>query len=86
MNLYKVSFDRSALKFLKTLKNSDANRIRAAIELLRANPIPPRALKLSDREGYRVRVGRFRIIYSFRSDILLIRIIKIGQRKNVYEK
>lgn len=84
--MYSLEFEPEALKFLKKMSSSDAKRIRAAVELLRINPIPPKALKLSNRDGYRVRVGNFRIIYSFKSEILVIRVIKIGQRQNIYKK
>lgn len=86
VNMYSLEFEPEALKFLKKLNSTDAKRIRAAVELLRINPIPPKAMKLSDRNGYRVRVGNFRIIYSFKSDTLVIRVIKIGQRQNIYKK
>ncbi|MFM6941209.1 MAG: type II toxin-antitoxin system RelE family toxin [Candidatus Planktophila sp.] len=84
--MYALEFEPEALKFLKKMNSADMKRIRAAVELLRINPIPPKALKLTNRNGYRVRVGNYRIIYSFKSDILVIRVIKIGQRQNFYKK
>ena len=55
------------------------------IELLGDNPLPPKALKLTGREGYRIRVGDYRIIYSFSSKQLSILVIKIGNRKAIYD-
>lgn len=83
--IFDLRLEAQALKFLKDLNKKDAARIRAALELLRLNPIPPKALKLSNRDGYRVRVGKFRIIYSFKSENLTIRVIKIAQRQSVYK-
>ena len=62
----------------------DRLRIIGAIELLGENPLPPKSLKLSGRDGYRIRVGDYRIIYSFNSKRLSILVIKIGNRKDIY--
>lgn len=85
MSRYRIVIEPKAVKFMATLKMADKRRIEGAIYLLGDNPLPPKAKKLADREGYRVRVGNFRIIYSFKSDILEIRVIKIGQRQNFYK-
>ena len=60
-------------------------RIIGVIELLGENPLPPKALKLTGRDGYRIRVGDYRIIYTFNNKQLRIAVIKIGSRKDVYE-
>jgi mRNA interferase RelE/StbE len=86
VTVYSVRIEPDALKYLKKLNSSDAKKIYAAIELLRINPIPPKARKLTNREGYRIRLGNLRIIYSFKSKALIIRVIKIGQRQNIYKK
>ncbi len=85
MSTYAVQIDPKPLKFLKTLKKTDRVRIDAVFQLLAENPIPPKALKLTDRDGYRIRVGDFRIIYTFRREVLVVRVLTIAQRGNVYE-
>ena len=67
-----------------TLPKKDCLRIIGVIELLGENPLPPKSLKLSGRDGNRIRVGDYRIIYSFNSKWLSILTIKIGNRKDIY--
>jgi len=84
MSQYEVRVDPKALKFLRNLKEVDQKRIDAALMLLGENPIPPKALKLTNRDGYRIRVGTFRILYTFKKDILIIRVIDIAHRRDIY--
>jgi mRNA interferase RelE/StbE len=79
-----IRIDPTPLKFLLGLKSSDQKRIEAAISLLATNPIPPKALKLSGRDGYRLRIGNFRVIYTIKREILTIRVIGIGHRREIY--
>jgi len=85
LSKYTISVKKKAQKYLATLPKKDRLRIIGVIELLGENPLPPRALKLSGRDGYRIRVGDYRIIYAFNSKQLSILVIKIGDRKNIYE-
>ena len=62
----------------------DQLRIVGVIDLLGDNPLPPKALKLRGREGYRIRVGDYRILYTFDGKVMAVLIIKIGHRKDVY--
>ena len=70
---------------MASIAKKDRMRIIGVIELLGENPLPPKALKLTGRDGYRIRVGDYRIIYTFNSKQLRIAVIKIGSRKDVYE-
>ena len=81
---YKVIIKPSAEKTLSKLPIDIQVRIGAAIELLSLNPYPPRAKKLVDRPGFRIRIGDYRIIYSVENLILTIYIVSIGHRKNIY--
>ena len=81
---YSVNFVPKAQKAFLAAPKSDRARISIAIELLRENPIPPKALKLKGREGYRIRVGKFRIIYTFDGSALTILVLDIGPRKEIY--
>ena len=62
----------------------DQLRIVGVIDLLGDNPLPPKALKLRGREGYRIRVGDYRILYTFDGKVMTVLLIKIGHRKDVY--
>ena len=79
MSKYTISVKRKAQKYLVTLPKNDRLRIIGVIELLGENPLPPKALKLTGRDGYRIRVGDYRIIYSFNSKQLSVLVIKIGK-------
>jgi len=84
LSQFTVRIERAALKFLGQLKAADRKRIGAALSLLQENPIPPRAKKLTGRDGYRIRVGDYRIIYEIQKGILVVLIIDIGHRREIY--
>lgn len=84
MSSFTVRIERTPRKFLKTVQISDRKRIDAALMLLAENPIPPKAKKLSARDGYRIRVGDYRIIYEIQKNILVVLIIDIGHRREIY--
>ncbi len=84
MTRYLVELRPQAVKHLRELNTKDQLRIVGAIELLSENPLPPKSLKLKGREGYRIRVGNFRIIYTFNSTQLIILIVDIARRREVY--
>lgn len=62
----------------------DQRKIQTTLILLTENPYPPAASKLINREGYRVRVGDFRILYEVNGTKLIIFIIDIGHRREIY--
>lgn len=82
---YKVIIKPVALKTLKKLPKDIQLRIRASIDLLAINPRPPKAIKLVNRSEYRIRVSTYRVVYQIRDNELIILIVKVGHRKNVYE-
>ena len=86
MSEFTLRIEKTPRKFLKTLNLSDKRRIDAALSLLSENPIPPKAKKLSGRIGYRIRVGDFRIIYEIQKSILVVLVIDIGHRREIYRK
>ena len=85
MGKYRVLIKPSALKELETIPGKkDRQRLVRRIERLGDEPRPPGATKLSGRELYRVRQGNYRIVYEIRDRELIIHIVKVGDRKNVY--
>ena len=84
MSQYRIEIGKKPLKFLASLKRPDQQRIKTVIYLLADNPIPRTALKLSDAEGYRIRVGQYRVIYTLDHKILRIQVIEIGHRREIY--
>ena len=85
MSKYLITISKQARKQLRDIPRKDRLRISGAIELLGDNPIPPKALKLTNRDGYRLRVGDYRIIYIFNSNRLIILIINIAHRSAAYQ-
>jgi mRNA interferase RelE/StbE len=82
---YQIEFTKQASKQLLGLPFNDQERIGAKIDNLIFNPRLSNATKLVGEEDlYRIRVGDYRIIYSIQDQKLLILIVKIGHRKNVY--
>ena len=61
-------------------------RIQGAITILANNPLPPVAKKLIGRDSYRLRVSDYRIVYSIHENILTVKIISIGHRREIYKR
>ena len=82
---YTIEFRPAALRELKALPREILQRISRKIDSLADNPRPPGVEKLSGSEdSYRVRVGDYRIVYLIEDRALLICVVRIGHRKNVY--
>jgi len=70
---------------LDKLSNSIAEPILEAIAGLEENPRPQGYKKLKGRDGYRIRVGNYRVIYDIYDKELIVDIITLGHRKDIYE-
>jgi mRNA interferase RelE/StbE len=82
---YSLRIKKSARKELESIATkAERQRIIGRIKSLADDPRPPGAVKLSGREWYRVRQGRYRILYSIEDTVLTVYVVKIGDRKNVY--
>jgi mRNA interferase RelE/StbE len=83
---YRVELARRAVRSLASLPRREQQRVRAAIDLLATEPRPPAASKLAgERHAYRVRVGVYRILYEIFDDRLLVQVVRIGHRRDVYK-
>jgi mRNA interferase RelE/StbE len=82
---YKILLSKTAVKTLDRLPNQVAENILRAIQNLITDPKPHGVKKLKGREGYRIRKGDYRIIYDVHDDTLVIQIIAIGHRKEIYD-
>jgi mRNA interferase RelE/StbE len=83
---YRVELRPAAVRALKQIDHQDRDRIRGAIALLSQDPRPPGARALQGRPGLRVRVGDYRIIYTIDDDVLLIVVVALGHRRDVYQR
>jgi len=82
---HKIEFRPSALRSLRKLARHAQIRIGSALDALAQNPFPPGVKKLiSEDNVYRIRVGDYRVIYQVESEKLLILVLKVGHRKEVY--
>ena len=84
MSNYQIEFTKSASKQLKKLPKEQQIRIQAKIDELADNPRPDGVVKLTNSENSRIRVGSYRIVYDILDDILLISVVKVSHRKDVY--
>ena len=85
MSNYKVYLSRKAQKQLDSLSDAIAFPILTAIAKLEQQPRPNGCKKLKGRDGYRIRTGNYRIIYEIKDFELIIDVIAIGHRKDIYE-
>lgn len=84
MASYNLVFKKSVAKDLRNIPKRDVQRILKRIESLRENPRASGCIKLSVQERYRVRQGVYRIIYEIRDLELIILIVKVAHRGEVY--
>lgn len=82
---YSLNFTKQSLKELEKINDPFYSNIKKAIIDLTSNPRPQGYKKLKGREGFRIRVGNYRIIYNIFEKILTIDVITIGHRKEVYD-
>ena len=84
---YEVRLAPAAVRRLRTLDPPGRRRVQAAIDLLAEDPRPPGARQLVGGAGeWRVRTGDFRIVYDIRDGALLVLVVKVGHRRDVYER
>jgi mRNA interferase RelE/StbE len=83
--IYRIDVKRSAAKALKSIPKRDRKRIANKIDSLSEDLPSPDTTKMKGNNPFhKVRVGNYRIIYEIQNDILVILIVKIGHRKDVY--
>jgi mRNA interferase RelE/StbE len=82
---YTIVLSKKAQKQLDKLSDIIAEPIFVAISELKENPRPSGCKKLKGREGYRIRIGNYRVIYAIFDNELLIDVITLGHRKEIYE-
>jgi mRNA interferase RelE/StbE len=83
---YELRFKPSVAKDLRGIPPVDVRRILERIETLRDDPRPAGSEKLSSRERYRVRQGNYLILYTVTDSEVLVEIVKIGHRGDVYRE
>ncbi len=85
MRKYSIEILQTVQKFITNLDKKTRNKILEEILDLENNPRPYGSVKLKGYDGFRIRVGDYRIVYEIKDNILLVTIVKVGHRKDVYE-
>jgi mRNA interferase RelE/StbE len=85
MAKYKLTFKKSVSKDLRSIPKKDVPKILNCIKSLADNPRAEGCIKLSGQENYRVRQGSYRIVYEIRDEVLIVNVIKVAHRSNVYK-
>jgi mRNA interferase RelE/StbE len=84
---YRIEVTHAAVRQLRRLDPSARRRVQAAIELLAEHPRPSGAKKLVGGDGeWRVRTGDYRIVYEVHDDVLLILVVAVGHRRDIYQR
>lgn len=85
--MYELLYSKEADKVLRKIPKADSSRIRAKLDVLAQDPYAPNnnVTKLQNRLGYRLRVGNWRVIYDVNETEIIIIVIKIGSRGEVYQ-
>jgi len=81
---YRLFLLPRAQKELARLPNPAYERIRAAVRALAEEPRPPGCRKLSGREGWRIRIGDFRVLYEIEDAQQTVTVVHVGHRRDVY--
>jgi mRNA interferase RelE/StbE len=85
MASYSLAFKKSVAKDLRSIPNKDVHRILKRLDTLCENPRAEGCVKLSNLEKYRVRQGVYRIIYEIQDNELIILVVKIAHRSQIYK-
>ena len=84
MAKYEIVFRKSVRKDLESIPKRDLQRILADIAELANDPRPMQSCKLSGSEKYRLRCGVYRVLYEIQDEILVVCVVKVGHRREVY--
>ena len=84
MAAYRIFFKKSVWKDFESIPKKELTRILERIDSLSENPRPEGSLKLTQQERYRIRQGKYRILYSIQDEELTVWVVKVGHLKKVY--
>jgi mRNA interferase RelE/StbE len=84
MEFYKVIFIKSVKKDFRKIPNLEVSKILNEIAELAKNPRSSKTKKLKGEKLYRLRVGNYRVIYDIQDNLMLIFVVKLGHRSDIY--
>ena len=84
--MYKIIFTKQVYKSIRRIPHDVVNRIRVRLDQIAEDPFSQHSnvTKLQNRQGYRLRVGDWRVIYAVQEDELVIVVLKVGSRGDIY--
>ena len=85
MESYKIVIKKSAAKEIERIEKKDRIRLIEKIRSLSSDPRPSGVKKLSGQEKYRMRQGNCRILYQVIDDVLVVNVVRVGHRRDVYK-
>lgn len=83
---YEIRFAERAIKEFNKLDGATKLRIARATKILASNPFPPKAKRVVGFDYWRIRVGDYRIIYEIHGKDLVVLVVRLGHRSNVYKR
>ena len=81
---YELLIERRAQRMLAKIVQPYRDRIISAVRHLAENPRPPEVKKLSGRDAWRIRIGSYRVLYEIHDAKLVVLVVEIGDRRDVY--
>ena len=81
---YRTVFKKSVAKDLRKIPNKDINRILQRVDRLADDPRPIGVERLSGDEKFRIKQGKYRILYAIDDDVITVTIVKVGHRRDIY--
>ncbi len=84
MGKYNIVFTKSAIKDLERIPKKELQRMLSRIDKLSEDPRPQASVKLTKREEYRLRQGKYRILYDIKDSELIVYVVKVAHRRLVY--
>ena len=86
-SFYRVAFEPSAWRELMALPIATQEQILNAIEALEIEPRPSGCKKLREQRGrFRIRIGGWRVVYEVHDAVLLVLVVNVGNRRNIYKR
>jgi mRNA interferase RelE/StbE len=86
MGRFRLVFKKSVAKDFRDIPKKDVSQLLKCFDALAEDPRAPGCEKLSGHERYRVRQGSYRIIYEIQDDVLVVVVVKVGHRRDVYRR
>jgi len=84
MARFKLVFKKSVARDLRNIPKKDVARILKCFDSIAEDPRGPGCEKLSGQDRFRVRQGIYRIVYEIQDDVLVVTVVKVGHRREVY--